>query len=435
MDGDATVASVANDPSPLRRAFALHEQVGELISAAVSVSPSDPNSFVMDQFDTHPEMAGVAIVENGRPIALINRTTFFAQFARPFARELYINRSCMTFAEQSPLILEESVSIRDASERIAAFGEKALNDGFIIVRDGSFMGLCNGVTFVRALANLLSDQHQRLLSSIDYASTIQTAMLADSRAALTRSFPDRHALVWRPRDVVGGDCFFAAETTAGVLIGLMDCTGHGVPGALLTSIAISEASRLSADPEIRQSPAAVLAHLSRRMKAALQQHKPMSEATIQADDGMDAIFIWAGKSDADIRVASAKLPVLVLDQAGELTTIKGDRKGLGYRDTPSDFEWTDHNIPKASLGRIIMATDGLCDQIGGSASIGFGWSRIRRSLTAAATAAVDLRSQVAALWDAFEAYQADEPRRDDVAILGLDFTPNDACDEGAFRNV
>jgi serine phosphatase RsbU (regulator of sigma subunit) len=352
---------------------------------------------------------------------LINRNNYFARFARPYARELYYHKPCADFVKREFLAVDETTAVSDLGVEVAKLGETALADGFILVSQGRFRGLCTGITLVRALSDIQEDQHRQLLSGIDYASTIQTALMADSRSVLERAFRGRHSIVWMPRDTVGGDCFFAVGGHEGVLIGAIDCTGHGVPGALLTSIALSEANRLSADDGMRTSPAAMLKGLNQRVKAALQQHDANSLDNTRADDGMDAVFVYVDLLDETVKVASAKLPVFLTRTDGDLEVIKGDRKGIGYRDTPADYEWTEHAFVQADLSRMIIATDGLCDQIGEVKAIAFGWNRVRQAIENASNQPI--AGQVDGLWNAFVDYQGRQARRDDVTVIGLDFTP------------
>jgi hypothetical protein len=393
--------------------------LADLEADDLTVAPTDTNQTVMDLFEAHPDVPSIALVAQGAPAGLINRNAFFAEFARLYVRDLFMQRECRIFAQVSPLILDARLPLSEAGASIAAGGETALAEGCIVVRDGAFEGLCRGATLVRALSDLQGEQHRRLLSSIDYASLIQAALLADSRDALQVAYPDRHALIWQPRDGVGGDCFFVSQGPDGVLVGVMDCTGHGVPGALLTSIAVSEAGRLATDKRLRHHPAAMLNALSRRMKKALRQDRGEAADHLVADDGMDAVFIWSGAADAHVRIASARLPVFLIDEAGETSTLRGDRRGVGYRDTPAGFEWTEYEISKDRLTRIILVTDGVCDQIGGDKQLAFGWSGVNAAIKGAGSA--PLGDQVGAIWSAFEGHEGAQARRDDLTILGLAF--------------
>jgi serine phosphatase RsbU (regulator of sigma subunit) len=388
---------------------------GELPLGGATVHPDMTNAELMELFEGQPALNGAVVVVDGQPIGLINRARFFTSFARPYFRELFLRKPCTVFMDPAPLVVDAGASVPEVGASVSASGTKGLNEGFVVTQAGKYYGLCDGLTLLRALAELQEEQHRQLLSSIDYASTIQQALLVDSRAALARTFGDDHVLIWEPRDIVGGDCFFAREDEAGALFGLIDCTGHGVPGALLTSIAISETSRLAADPALRADPAALLGGLNQRVKAALQQSDRTADG---ADDGMDAVFLWLDAARTRARMASARLPVFLAGPDGAVTTLKGDRKGIGYRETPADFCWTGQEFDITPGLRVFLATDGVGDQLGEEKPMAFGWNRFRQALTGAAGGSVGDQAQAA--WGAFLAWQGRQARRDDVSILGAD---------------
>jgi hypothetical protein len=90
---------------------------------------------------------------------------------------------------------------------------------------------------MRVVADMQAERNRQIMHSIDYASTIQRAMLRTSRECWRHAA--RRALVWEPRDVVGGDFYHFAAFEDGWFAALADCTGHGVPGAFMTLIASS----------------------------------------------------------------------------------------------------------------------------------------------------------------------------------------------------
>jgi hypothetical protein len=184
---------------------------------------------------------------------------------------------------------------------------------------------------------------------------------------------------------------------------------------LLTSIAISETNRLAAQPEVRARPGELLKRLNGRVKAALNQDAAGGDA--EADDGMDAVFLYLERGGSVIRAASAKLPIFVLSPSGELDQIKGSRKGLGYRDTPVDHAWEEVEIPVAQVERIFLATDGVGDQIGEATPMAFGWRRFCAALTGEPQAPIG--EQVRAGEAALVSWQGREARRDDISILGV----------------
>lgn len=394
----------------------LPEAAEDLARPATLATPATTNAEVMALFAYTPELNAVVVVDQDRPIGLINRNAFFDRFARPFHRELFLRRPCTVFMDASPVMVEAGAPLTQVGAMVAQGGEKGLNNGFLITSGGKFFGHCDGLTLLRVLSDLQEEQHRQLLSSIEYARGIQQALLAESRAVLDRRFGAGHAVDWQPRDVVGGDCFFAVDDEEGVLVGLIDCTGHGVPGALLTSIALSELNRLTADPALRRHPAQLIGGLNQRVKAALQQAE--TEADGEADEGMDAAFVWIPRRSSQALAASAKLPITIMTPDGEAQVFKGDRRGVGYRSTAADFVWTEQVLPMGDGLKLVLATDGVCDQIGEEKGMAFGWTRFRNAL--AAGAAEPAEQMVAKARATFVGWQGDEARRDDVTVLAID---------------
>ena len=404
----AAAAQVAYSPK------VIPQLAEELARPATVAAPTTTNAEVMSLFALSPELNAVVVVDQDRPVGLINRNAFFDRFARPFHREIFLRRPCTVFMDSSPVLIESGASLSEVGAEVARSGEKGLNNGFLITENGRYFGHCDGLSLLRVLSDLQEEQHRQLLSSIDYAHGIQKALLAESRAALKRAFGDGHVVDWEPREVVGGDCFFALDDEDGILVGLVDCTGHGVPGALLTSIALSELNRLAADPALRRHPAALIQGLNQRVKAALQQTDTEEG---EADEGMDAVFVWIPRDGRPALASSAKLPLAMIAANGDVTVIKGDRRGVGYRATAVDHAWSEHVIEREAGQRLVLATDGVCDQVGEAAGMAFGWTRFRNALTPAAQATAT--EMVAAGRAALLQWQGDEARRDDVTIIAL----------------
>jgi serine phosphatase RsbU (regulator of sigma subunit) len=392
----------------------LPQAAEDLARNATLAGPDTTNAEVMALFAQSPELNAIVVVDQERPIGLINRNAFFDRFARPFHRDIFLRRPCTVFMDPSPVLVDAGVPLNQVGAVVAQGGEKGLNNGFLITSGGKFFGHCDGLTLLRALSDLQEDQHRQLLSSIEYAQGIQQALLAESRAVMERRFGAGHAVDWQPRDLVGGDCFFAVDDEEGVLVGLIDCTGHGVPGALLTSIALSELNRLTADPALRRHPARLIQGLNQRVKAALQQ----AEADGDADEGMDAAFVWIPHHPSEALAASAKLPITVMGPDGECQVFKGDRPGVGYRSTSVDFAWTEQTLPMGEGLRLVLATDGVCDQIGEDKGMAFGWTRFREAL--AEVAADPAERMAAKAREALVQWQGAEARRDDVTVLAID---------------
>ncbi|HSI95958.1 MAG TPA: CBS domain-containing protein, partial [Methylophilaceae bacterium] len=241
-----------------------------LLRAAPIVTPQQTNDEVLQLLTDHPEVIGLPVVENGKPIGLINRNIFMDGLAKPFRRELYGRKSCIAFMDKQPLIVDENMSIQELSFKVVSAGGKTLNDGFVITGgDGLYMGVGTGEDLVRVVTHLQAEKNRLVMESINYASVIQKSFLRASREDMAASLGD-YFMHWEPRDKVGGDYYFCKKFDDGFFIALIDCTGHGVPGAFMTLIMASFLDHILLEDN-RHDPAGALALMNRKVKTALGQ--------------------------------------------------------------------------------------------------------------------------------------------------------------------
>jgi serine phosphatase RsbU (regulator of sigma subunit) len=385
----------------------------DLCVAVPSVSTDQTNQDVMDVFAKHRELSSLPVVDAGQAVGLINRSIFLSQMSKPFHREIYNRKTCIAFMDKEPLVVDEALSIEALMFKAVEFGEKALSDGFIITRDGSFAGVGQGLQLMRGVADLQAARNQQIMHSIEYASVIQRSLLRTSRDALSQTRQDAD-LVWQPRDLVGGDFYQFSAFSDGWFATVADCTGHGVPGAFMTLIASITLSK-AMEQHGPRDPARLLASVNRSIKQMLGQIDGHDE-TPGSDDGMDAACFWFDAVRRELRFAGAKMALFVLHpgQAG-VEMVDGDRKGVGYVDSAIDGVWQNHQVPLVPGSLVFVCTDGLIDQIGGPKAIAFGKRRIRDTLIAhrdLPAAELNQRMQ-----QELQAWQAAHHRRDDLTFF------------------
>lgn len=250
--------------------------------------------------------------------------------------------------------------------------------------------------------------HQQINDSIDYASLIQRAILPDQK--LKQLLGPHHFVLWRPRDVVGGDFYVFRAEAERYLAGVVDCAGHGVPGALMTMLARS-ALEIAMNQAGIDSPAAVLTHTDQTMRAMLQQCElPRAIAT-----NMDIGLARADRATGTLRYAGAKISLYWSD-GDEVGEIKGGRRAIGDR---RQGRYEDTEIVMRPGLTYYLATDGFLDQAGGELGYGFGNTRFADLLRQHAR--LPMEQQARALDQALEAYKGDYPQRDDITILSFRF--------------
>jgi serine phosphatase RsbU (regulator of sigma subunit) len=255
----------------------------------------------------------------------------------------------------------------------------------------------------------LSLANQNISDSIEYASFIQNSILAHPLDS--QFFSDNnYYVIWRPRDVVGGDYYALRRTKAGRFIGVVDCAGHGVPGAFMTMIAHTVINQIldEMDPS---DPAALLASMDERIRMMLNAEQYVQDAPTR----MDAGFAFLDFKRRTLAYSGANISLFYGD--GErVHELKGGRHPLGERRKP-DFKNEIVTLdPRLSF---CITTDGLLDQAGGSKGFSFGRSRFTATLERSMNRS--LSEQKDALLEDLSAYQGNHPQRDDITVIGFRF--------------
>lgn len=387
----------------------------ELCIRVPVVSPESDNLTVMALFAGHHGLIALPVVEEGRPFGLINRHLFLSQMARPFFHELYDRKSCIAFMDKSPLVIDAESTLENVAQQMVASGDKSLTDGFILTDNGDYIGMGLGIDLIKTVSGLQAEQHRQIMQSIEYARVIQEAMLDQSRRLLSRELRDS-CLCWQPRDCVGGDYYAFKPFTHGWLLLMGDCTGHGVPGAFMTVILSSalEKALTRCGPD---QPDLLLQQINGYIKQTLGQQQAAQQTSL-SNDGCDALVLFIDNAQQRLIWAGARLSALVLAaDGGEPCWLSSDRMGVGYTDTPADYQWTRHERPLWPGDLVFTFTDGLSDQVGGDRNIMFGRKRIQQLLeTHRHRPASELMQAVEA---AYAGWQGHQPRRDDMTFLGF----------------
>ncbi len=250
--------------------------------------------------------------------------------------------------------------------------------------------------------------HKKIDDSIDYASLIQRSILPNRQ--LVTAMGDRHAVLWRPRDVVGGDFYVYRADEQGCLFGVVDCAGHGVPGALMTMLAHAAIDQALGSSGL-QDPAAALSRTDAIVRSMLRDENGSHALATNMDIGLAYVDLRQRK----VHYSGAKIALYYCDGA-EVQEIKAARRSIGdkrvgeYHNTCIDL------LPGRTF---YMTTDGFLDQAGGDQGYGFGNSRFASMIREHAQ--LPLAEQGEAFSRALARYQGDFPQRDDITMLCFRF--------------
>ena len=271
--------------------------------------------------------------------------------------------------------------------------------------------------YLSQINEALRRSKENTLGSIRYAQTIQSAMLPTT-ADMDKVF--KTFVIYMPKDIVSGDFYYfhsiKYDEREVNFISVIDCTGHGVPGAFMSLIGINLLDQIIKQQFIH-SPAEILDELNRNVRKMLRQEETDN------DDGMEAIFCKIEKlADGRRRLTyeGAKFPVHRYNsQTGEIITMKTSRKGIGgkFRNRESSVTFTDKTEDLNIGDRLYMTSDGIGDQNNYERkryTIKRLLDAIKQSVT------MDIDQQKNFLLNDLNGFKGDCDQRDDITVLGIE---------------
>jgi serine phosphatase RsbU (regulator of sigma subunit)/tetratricopeptide (TPR) repeat protein len=257
----------------------------------------------------------------------------------------------------------------------------------------------------------VDEKNKSITDSINYAKRIQEAMLPEQKLR-ERLFPESFVL-FLPKDIVSGDFFWFAERDQLVYAAVVDCTGHGVPGAFMSMIGNAFLNEIVNNLAIME-PAAILNELKRKVIQTLKQ----SELDSNSRDGMDIALICYNKETQGITFAGANNPVWVVSNIGgeaTLVEIKGSKQPIGFHHVTAPFD--NHTI-NCKVGDILyLLSDGYADQFGGELGKKFKYKPLKDHLIS--YSAQTMSAQRKALHQTFHQWKGNLEQVDDVLIIGI----------------
>jgi serine phosphatase RsbU (regulator of sigma subunit)/Tfp pilus assembly protein PilF len=200
-------------------------------------------------------------------------------------------------------------------------------------------------------------KNKDITDSINYSKRIQEASLPPKELKY-RLFPDAFVL-FKPKDIVSGDFYWFAEKDGKRVIAVCDCTGHGVPGALMSMIGNNILNQIVYEKGIT-SAGAILDELHLGIRKSLKQKEHQEN-----NDGMDiALVIF--NSETEIEFAGAQRPLwLIRHENHQLEEIRGNKFSIGGLQTEEIRKFDTHRLILEPKDCIYIFSDGIVDQFGG----------------------------------------------------------------------
>jgi serine phosphatase RsbU (regulator of sigma subunit) len=262
---------------------------------------------------------------------------------------------------------------------------------------------------IEKINQMITEKNNQITDSIQYAKRIQLSLLPDDeliRNNFTNSF-----VLFLPKDIVSGDFYWLKNSGDVLCVAVIDCTGHGVPGAFMTLLANSLLNQISFEEKINHSPASLLCMLDEKVKQNLSHHNVESTAF----EGMDMALCVINLKTHQVVYSGAKIPLYYVHN-GKFLQIKPDRFSVGGNEIQKK-EFTNKSLSLNIGDMIYLATDGFQDQFGGSEGKKFMKLNFRNLVRDVSLQPVSRQKEI--LETSFNKWKGLNQQTDDVLVMGI----------------
>ncbi|HRG01518.1 MAG TPA: SpoIIE family protein phosphatase [Bacteroidia bacterium] len=254
---------------------------------------------------------------------------------------------------------------------------------------------------------IIAEQNKDLIDSINYSQRIQQAILPDSTTeeiVLKNGFA-----LYKPKHIVSGDFYWLHKCDDNLFFAVIDCTGHGVPGALLTMLAYNAINKAVIEKEI-MDPTAILDSMNTEVKSALKQNK---NNPIQ--DSMEVGIVCLNTLTNEINYAGANTSLTYI-QNGELKIASAGKCSVGSVQDGNIVLPTTHSIKLNSGDCFYLYSDGFADQFGGPKGKKYKYKQLEELLKSNSNKTPSQQKELLSL--SFENWKGKLEQVDDVTVLG-----------------
>jgi serine phosphatase RsbU (regulator of sigma subunit) len=252
---------------------------------------------------------------------------------------------------------------------------------------------------------IVEEKQKEIIDSITYAKRIQMAILAtpeSMHAQMPQSF-----LLYQPKDIVAGDFYFFERSGDRIFLAAADCTGHGVPGALVSVICANALTRCVR--EFRLTDPGQILDKTRELVV-----ETFRKSGTNVQDGMDISLCCFNSGENIIRWAGANNP-LWYTEAGEMKEIKANKQPIGLTENPLPF--TTHEVRIAKNEQFFLFTDGYADQFGGPKGKKFKYTQLTQLLLS--NKDLEAQKQKEILQSELSKWRGPLEQVDDICVIGV----------------
>lgn len=257
--------------------------------------------------------------------------------------------------------------------------------------------------------HIVEEQNKDITDSIRYAERIQSAILPPDKqwnTLLPQSF-----VYYKPKDILSGDFYWIEQKGDLVFVAAADCTGHGVPGALISIVNYNLLNKAVLEKDLND-PADILNYVNNQLIVAL--HQTYQESSVK--DGMDISLCVMNTKTLEMNYAGANNPIYII-KSDEFLQINADKFPVGAFVEEQIQTFTTKNIQLHCNDLIYLFSDGYADQFGGEKGKKFKYKQLKDILEE--NKQLPMEEQSAILADRFESWKGALEQVDDVLIIGI----------------
>ncbi len=275
----------------------------------------------------------------------------------------------------------------------------------------SVLVVSHDITQRKLIEMEIQNKNKKIADSINYAKRIQNAILPDN-TVIRKALPDSFIL-YKPKDVVSGDFPWYVQVGDILYIAAVDCTGHGVPGALLSLIGYFLLNDIVRSRKI-SDPGKILDILDDGVTTTLRQDQDDS----RTKDGMDIALCKIDTKNRKVEFAGAHRSLYIMKK-GEMEEIKGNKFAIGGGIYKNQTNFTNNEISLTKGDSIFFCSDGFPDQFGGPQNRKFGPKRLREMITKIHTKPMTKAYEI--FDKEWEDWKGEESQTDDMLLIGIKF--------------
>jgi serine phosphatase RsbU (regulator of sigma subunit) len=252
---------------------------------------------------------------------------------------------------------------------------------------------------------IVEEKNREILDSIEYALRIQTAILPTQK--IVKQYLENSFIIYKPKDIVAGDFYWMETINDLVLFAACDCTGHGVPGAMVSVVCHNALNRA-----VREFGLTTPAYILDKTAEIVLENFSKSEEEIQ--DGMDISICSLNIKTNTLEWAGANNSLILINN-GQLIETKADKQCIGYNDNVKPF--TNHQFKLQPDTNIYLFTDGFADQFGGQPERKLTKNRFRELLLSVQN--LTIQQQAVELDNFITNYKQKIEQTDDILVIGV----------------